>query len=65
MDMTRFNKAFTDVGGTAPMGPYWTSTECKDGSDYNQATIGFIGSTCNFGLLPKNSSASVRPFIHY
>lgn len=65
LDMTRFNKAFTDVGGTAPMGPYWTSTECKDGSDYNQATIGFIGSTCNFGLLPKNSSASVRPFIHY
>ena len=65
MDMTRFNKAFTDVGGTAPMGPYWTSTECKDHSDYNQATIGFIGSTCDFRLLPKNSSASVRPFIHY
>ena len=65
MDMTRFNKAFTDVGGTAPMGTYWTSTECKEGSDYNQATMDVGGSSYMFGLSPKNSSASVRPFIHY
>ena len=65
MDMTRFNKAFTDVGGTAPMGPYWTATECKEGSDYNQATMSVGGSGYAFGLLPKNYSASVRPFIRY
>ena len=64
MDMTRFNKAFTDVGGTAPNGFYWTSTECKDGSDYNQVIMG-VGGGYSFGLMPKNTSASVRPFIHY
>ena len=64
MDMTRFNKAFTDVGGTAPNGSYWTSTECKDGSDYNQVIMG-VGGGYSFGLMPKNTSASVRPFIHY
>lgn len=64
MDMTRFNKAFTDVGGTAPNGSYWTSTECKDGSGYNQAIMR-VGGGYSFGLMPKNTSASVRPFIHY
>ena len=65
MDMTRFNKAFTDAGGTAPSGIYWTSTECQDGSDYKQATIGVNGAGYGFSLSPKVASNKVRPFIHY
>ena len=65
MDMTRFNKAFTDVGGTAPSGSYWTSTECKEGLDYKQATISFTGSTYDFAPLRKDSHVGVRPFILY
>jgi len=64
MDITRFNKAFTDAGGTAPSGRYWTLTECKDGSDYKQATI-TVMSYYDFSLLSKNLQASVRPFIRY
>ncbi len=65
MDMTRFNKAFTDAGGTAPSGTYWTSTECQDGSDYKQAAIGVNSAGYGFILSPKAASNKVRPFIHY
>ena len=40
MDMTRFNKAFTDAGGTAPSGNYWVDTECKDLSSFRQVQMG-------------------------
>ncbi len=65
MDMTRFNKAFTDAGGTAPSGLYWTSTECQDGSDYKQAAIGVNSAGYGFILSPKAAYNKVRPFIHY
>ena len=62
MDMTRFNQAFTKVGGTPPSGTYWTSTECKDGSEYKQVTI-TISSDGKFhlGLKSKTETAKVRP----
>lgn len=65
MDMTRFNKAFTDAGGTAPSGTYWTSTECQDGSDYKQGVIDVNGAGYSFFLSSKVNSNKVRPFIHY
>ena len=65
MDMTRFNKAFTDAGGTAPSGTYWTSTECQDGSDYKQGVIAVNGTGYSFFLSPKTAPMKVRPFIHY
>lgn len=64
MDMTRFNKAFTDVGGTAPSGSYWTSNECQDGGNYMQGTM-FIGAGYSFQLTSKTNTAQVRPFIRY
>ena len=66
MDMTRFNNAFTKVGGTPPSGTYWTSTECKDGTEYKMATI-TISSDGKFhlGLKSKTETAKVRPFIFY
>lgn len=64
MNITRFNGAFTKVGGTAPSGLYWTDDECVDGSEYKQATIG-IGGSYSFDLLSKTSHAQVRPFIRY
>lgn len=65
MDMTRFNKAFTDAGGIAPSGTYWTSTECQDGSDYKQGIIDVNGAGYSFFLSSKTASSKVRPFIHY
>ena len=64
MDMTRFNKAFTDVGGTAPSGTYWTKNECQDGTYYMQGTMS-ITSGYNFGMTSKTNTARVRPFIRY
>ena len=64
MDMTRFNKAFTDVGGTAPSGSYWTSNECQEGSQYYQGTMSIAGGY-NFGMTSKTNTAQVRPFIRY
>ena len=43
MDMTRFNRAFTNVGGTPPSGTYWTCMEMKVGTEYKMATIGISG----------------------
>lgn len=68
MNMTRFNKAFTDVGGTAPAGTYWTRTECLAGSEYKLAamSVNFTpGAGYAFDLMSKNNYAKVRPFIRY
>ncbi|MFC2654999.1 MAG: hypothetical protein ACFN0J_09955, partial [Segatella salivae] len=64
MDMTRFNKAFTDVGGTAPSGAYWTSNECQEGSEYYQGVMSITGGY-NFGMTSKTNTVQVRPFIRY
>ena len=63
--MTRFNDAFTKVGGTPPSGTYWTSTECKDGTEYKMATIEISGGKFHLGLKSKTETAKVRPFISY
>ena len=65
MDMTRFNDAFTKVGGTPPSGTYWTCTECKDGTEYKMATIEISGGKFHLGLKSKTETAKVRPFISY
>lgn len=66
MDMTRFNKAFTDAGGTAPSGNYWVDTECKDASPYPQQVRMSVQST-GYSLMldTKISYYKVRPFIRY
>ena len=65
MDMTRFNDAFTKVGGTPPSGTYWTNAECKDGTEYKQATIEISGGKFHLGLKSKTGTAKVRPIIWY
>lgn len=65
MDMTRFNAAFTKVGGDPMMGTYWTNTECKDGSEYKQVVVNVGGSRYSISLAPKNSTAKIRPFIQF
>lgn len=65
MNMVSFNKAFTDVGGTAPTGVYWTDTECQDGSSYKQAQISVNSTSFGFQLGDKTIPAKVRPFIRY
>lgn len=65
MDMTRFNRAFTNVGGTPPSGTYWTSMECKVGSEYKMATIEISGGKYHLGLKSKTETAKVRPVIYY
>lgn len=65
MDMTRFNAAFTRVGGDPMMGRYWTNTECKDGSEYKQVVINVGGSDYSISLAPKNSTAKIRPIISF
>ena len=66
MDMTRFNAAFTRVGGDPMMGRYWTNTECKDGSEYKQVVVNVGGSNnYSISLAPKNSTAKIRPVIWF
>ena len=65
MDMARFNNAFTKEGGTAPSGTYWTSMECKVGSEYKMATIEISGGKFHLGLKSKTETAKVRPVIFY
>ena len=65
MDMTRFNAAFTKVGGTPPSGTYWINTECKDGTEYKMATITISGGKYHLGLKSKTETAKIRPFIYY
>ena len=65
MDITRFNAAFTRVGGDPMMGTYWTNTECKDGSEYKQVVVNVGGSRYSISLAPKNSTAKIRPIINF
>lgn len=65
MDMARFNRAFTNVGGTPPSGTYWTYMECKDGTEYKMATIEISGGKFHLGLKSKTETAKVRPVILY
>ena len=65
MDMSRFNAAFTRVGGEPMMGTYWTNTECKDGSEYKQVVINVGGSDYSISLASKNSTAKIRPIIWF
>ena len=65
MDMTYFNNAFTKEGGTPPSGTYWTSSECKDGTEYKQATITISGGKYHLGLKAKTETAKIRPFIQF
>ena len=65
MDMTRFNRAFTNVGGTPPSGTYWTYMECKDGAEYKMATIEISGGKLHLGLKSKTETAKVRPVFTY
>ena len=65
MDMTRFNRAFTNVGGTPPSGTYWTYMECKDGAEYKMAMIEISGGKLHLGLKSKTETAKVRPVITY
>lgn len=65
MDMARFNRAFTNVGGTPPSGTYWTYMECKDGTEYKMATIEISGGKLHLGLKSKTETAKVRPIIFY
>lgn len=65
MDMARFNRAFTNVGGTPPSGTYWTYMECKDGAEYKMATIEISGGKFHLGLKSKTETAKVRPVIFY
>ena len=65
MDMSRFDAAFTRVGGEPMMGTYWTNTECKDGSEYKQVVINVGGSDYSISLASKNSTAKIRPIIWF
>ena len=65
MDMTRFNKAFTDAGGTAPSGNYWVDVECKDLSSFLQVQMYVQSTGYSLGINSKSSNAKVRPFIRY
>ena len=63
MNMTRFNKAFTDAGGTAPQGRYWLDTEVIDGGQAKQVVIDISSSGYRLDFASKQSSAKIRPVI--
>ena len=65
MNMTRFNKAFTDAGGTAPQGRYWTDTEVIDGGQAKQVVIDVSSSGYRLDFASKQSSAKIRPVIQF
>lgn len=66
LDMTRFNKAFTDAGGVAPTGNYWLDTESQEGSFYSQVQMSIGGTGYNsINFVYKGLSGKVRPFIRY
>ena len=64
MNMTRFNKAFTDAGGTAPQGRYWLDTEVNDGGQAKQVVIDISSSGYRIDFASKQSGAKIRPVIH-
>ena len=63
MNMTRFNKAFTDAGGTAPQGRYWLDAEVDDGGQAKQVVIDISSSGYRIDFASKQSSAKIRPVI--
>lgn len=63
MNMTRFNKAFTDAGGTAPQGRYWLDAEVNDGGQAKQVVIDISSSGYRLDFVSKQSSAKIRPVI--
>jgi len=63
MNMTRFNKAFTDAGGTAPEGRYWLDTEVNDGGQAKQVVIDISSSGYRLDFASKQSGAKIRPVI--
>ena len=63
MNMTRFNKAFTDAGGTAPEGRYWLDAEVDDGGQAKQVVIDISSSGYRLDFVSKQSSAKIRPVI--
>ena len=63
MNMTRFNKAFTDAGGTAPEGRYWLDTEVIDGGQAKQVVIDISSSGYRIDFASKQSNARIRPVI--
>ena len=65
MDMTRFNSAFINEGGTPPSGTYWIGEECKVGSEYKMATITISGGKFHLGLKSKTETAKIRPCVYY
>ena len=65
MNMTLFNQAFINANGKPLSGTYWTAAECKDGTDYKQATFSISGGKLHLDLTPKTSTAKVRPVIHF
>lgn len=65
MNMTRFNKAFTDAGGTAPQGRYWLDTEVIDGGQAKQVVIDISSSGYRLDFASKQSSAKIRPVIYF
>ena len=65
IDITRFNQAFTKVGGTPPSGTYWTNSEIKEGTEYKMATITFSGNKIHLDFKSKTETAKVRPFMQY
>ena len=65
MDMTYFNNAFTKEHGTPLSGTYWTCSECKDGTEYKQATVTISGGKYHLGLKSKTGTAKIRPFISF
>lgn len=65
MNMTKFNKAFTDAGGTAPQGRYWTGTEVNDGGQAKQVVIDISSSGYRLDFASKQSSAKIRPIISF
>lgn len=64
MNMTRFNKAFTDAGGTAPNGRYWLDAEVIDGGQVKQAVID-IANKYYIEFVSKQSVAKIRPMIRF
>ena len=64
MNMIRFNKAFTDAGGTAPQGRYWLDTEVNDGGQAKQVVIDISSSGYRLDFASKQSSAKIRPVFH-
>ena len=65
MNMTKFNKAFTDAGGTAPEGRYWLDTEVNDGGQAKQVVIDISSSGYRLDFESKQSSAKIRPIIYF